>query len=149
MSHKFFTVEEADSLIGFLETTLERIKRNRQSYLWLQEEIAILKVIVECGSNTRENKPKSETINRDALELEEKLRQFKSVEREIEKGKAAITNSGCIIRDEDHGMIDFFSIQNNTVVYLCWRKGEDSVRYWHSIHDDFDARQPLLKSPST
>ncbi|MGD8414675.1 MAG: DUF2203 domain-containing protein [Candidatus Latescibacterota bacterium] len=149
MSHKFFTVEEADSLIGFLETTLERIKRNRQRFLWLQEEISILKVIVECGANTPENKPKGEGINEDTLQLEEKLQQFKAVEKEIEKGKAAITNTGCIIRDEDHGMIDFFSIQNNTVVYLCWRKGEDSVRYWHSIHDDFDSRQPLMNSPST
>jgi len=149
MSHKFFTVEEADSLIGFLETTLERIKRNRQRYLWLQEEISILKVIVGCGANTRENKPKGENVNGDTIELEDKLQQFKEVEKEIEKGKAAITDSGCIIRDEDKGMIDFFSIQNNTVVYLCWRKGEDSVRFWHSIHDDFDSRQPLLKSPST
>ncbi len=149
MSHKFFTVEEADSLIGFLETTLERIKRNKQRFLWLQEEISILKVIVECGANTKENKPKGEGVNGYALELEEKLRQFIAVEREIEKGKTAITDSGCIIRDEDKGMIDFFSIQNNTVVYLCWRKGEESVRYWHSIHDDFESRQPLLKSPST
>jgi len=149
MSHKFFTVEEADTLIGFLETTLERIKRNRQRYLWLQEEISILKVIVECGANTQENKPKGESVNGDALEFEDKLQQFKAVEREIEKGKAAITDSGCIIRDEDKAMIDFFSIQNNTVVYLCWRKGEDSVRFWHSIHDDFESRQPLLNSPST
>jgi hypothetical protein len=148
MSHKFFTVEEANALIGYLETTLERIKRNRQRYLWLQEEIAILKLIVGCGANTRENE-KEDKINPDALELEEKLAQFNSVEREIEKGKTAITDTGCIIRDEDKGMIDFFSIQNNTVVYLCWKKGEDSVRYWHSIHDDFDSRQPLIRSPST
>ena len=148
MSHKFFTVEEANALIGFLEATIERIKRSKQKFLWLQEEISILKVIVECGANTRDSKSKGESINRDSLDLEEKLLQFRAVEREIEKGKAAISDKGCIIRDEDTGMIDFFSIQNNTVVYLCWKKGEEMVRYWHSIHDDFDSRQPLLKSPS-
>jgi hypothetical protein len=148
MSHKFFTVEEANALIGFLESTLERIRRNKQRFLWLQEEISILKLIVECGANTRENKSKDENVNPNADELIEKLRQFKAVEKEIEKGKAAITETGCIIRDEDQGMIDFFSIQNNTVVYLCWKKGEDSVRFWHSIHDDFESRQPLLRSPS-
>lgn len=145
MNPKFFTVEEANALIGFLETTLERIKRNKQRYLWLQEEISILTLIVECGAN-----PAGETQeNQDSVDLLEKTRQFKAVEREIEKGKSAINDSGCIIRDEDRGLIDFFSIQNNTVVYLCWKKGEDSIKYWHSIHDDFDSRRPLVRLPST
>jgi hypothetical protein len=148
MSHKFFTVEEASALIGFLEATLERIRRNKQRFLWLQEEISILKLIVECGANTRENE-REEKVNPDAIELEEKLAQYNAVEREIDKGKSAITDTGCIVRDEDQGLIDFFSVQNNTVVYLCWKKGEETVQYWHSIHDDFESRQPLIQSPST
>ena len=147
MSHKFFTVEEANALVGFLEAALERIRRNKQRFLWLQEEISILKLIVECGANTPENEPDYK-VNPDAFELKEKLGQFKAVEKEIEKGRAAITDKGCIIRDEDKGMVDFFSIQNNTVVYLCWKKGEYAIRYWHSIHDGFDSRQPLIQSPS-
>ena len=51
MNPKFFTVEEANALTGFLENALERIRRNRQRYLWLLEEIAILKLIVECGAD--------------------------------------------------------------------------------------------------
>ena len=148
MSHKFFTVEEAGALIGFLDAILERIRRNKQRFLWLQEEISILKLIVECGANTRENE-REEKVNPDAKELEEKLAQYNAVEKEIEKGKSAITDTGCIVRDEDQGLIDFFSVQNNTVVYLCWKKGEESVQYWHSIHDDFESRQPLIQSPST
>lgn len=148
MSHKFFTVEEAGALIGFLDTILERIRRNKQRFLWLQEEISILKLIVECGANTRENE-REEKVNPDAKELEEKLAQYNAVEKEIEIGKSAITDTGCIVRDEDQGLIDFFSVQNNTVVYLCWKKGEESVQYWHSIHDDFESRQPLIQSPST
>ncbi|MCK4773296.1 MAG: hypothetical protein KAT30_00870, partial [Candidatus Krumholzibacteria bacterium] len=62
MSHKFFTVEEAGALIGFLDTILERIRRNKQRFLWLQEEISILKLIVECGANTRENE-REEKVN--------------------------------------------------------------------------------------
>jgi hypothetical protein len=148
MSHKFFTVEEANALVGFLEVSIERIRRNKQRFLWLQQEISILRLIVECGANTSDGRPKDEQVNPDAVALGEKLRQFEAVQREIDKGKSAIAHTGCIIRDEDKGLIDFYSIQNNTVVYLCWKKGEDSVRYWHSIHDDFETRQPLLRSPS-
>jgi len=140
MNPKFFTVEEATALIGFLENALERIRRNRQRYLWLLEEVAILKVIVECGADE---------ANRDAVELEDKTAEIKSVEAEIEKARGSVRDAGCILKDEEKGMVDFFSIQNNTVVYLSWKKGEDTVRFWRSIRDaDSNVRRPLEGSPS-
>ena len=136
---KFFTVEEADKLIGLLDTTFDRIKRNKQQYLWLQEEISILKLIAECGADEK---------NPDAVALNEKTRKFKTVARETEKDIATIEETGCILRDADTGLVDFFSIQNGTVVFLCWKKGDDSIKYWHSIHDGFAGRQLLHRSPS-
>lgn len=140
MNPKFFTVEEANALTGFLENALERIRRNRQRYLWLLEEVAILKLIVECGADS---------VNRDSVELEDKSNEIKAVEAEIEKARASVRDAGCILKDEEKGMVDFFSIQNNTVVYLSWKKGEDTVRYWRSIRDaDANVRRPLEGSPS-
>ena len=141
MNPKFFTVEEANALIGFLENTLERIRRNRQRYLWLLEEVAILKLIVECGADQS---------NRDSVELDDKSQEIKAVEAEIEKARGSVRDAGCVLKDEEKGMVDFFSIQNNTVVYLSWKKGEDSVRYWRSIRDaDTNVRRPLEGTPST
>ena len=140
MNPKFFTVEEANALIGFLENTLERVRRNRQRFLWLLEEIAILKLIVECGADQ---------VNRDSVELEDKSHELKAVEAEIEKARASVRDTGCILKDEERGMVDFFSIQNNTVVYLSWKKGEDNVKFWRSIRDaDTNVRRPLEGSPS-
>jgi hypothetical protein len=139
MNPKFFTVEEAGALIGFLESAFERIRRNRQRYLWLQEEISILSLIVECGADD---------ANDDARELEEKTGQLAAVEREIDRAKTAIKDTGCIIKDLERGMVDFFSIQNNTVVYLSWKKGEESIRYWRSIRDASGDRRPLERSAS-
>ncbi len=136
---KFFTVEEAEKLVGYLESTFERIKRNKQQFLWLQEEIAILKLIVQCGADDK---------NADAVQLNQKTIKYKTISREIEKDIATIEETGCILRDLDKALVDFFSIQNGTVVFLCWKKGEDSIKYWHSIHDGIAGRQPLLRSPS-
>jgi hypothetical protein len=141
MNPKFFTVEEANALIGFLENSLERIRRNRQRYLWLLEEIAILKLIVECGADE---------ANRDAVDLEEKTHELKAVEAEIEKARGSVRDAGCILKDEEKGLVDFFSIQSNTVVYLSWKRGEDTVKFWRSIRDaDSNVRRPLEGSPST
>jgi len=135
---KFFSVDDAEKVIGLLEATFERIKRNKQHFLWLQKEISILRLIVECGADDK---------NPDAAALNEKTAKFKSIARDIEKDIAKIEETGCILRDVDRGIVDFFSIQNGTVVYLCWAKGEDSIKYWHSIHESFANRQ-LLRSPS-
>ncbi len=141
MNPKFFTVDEANALIGFLENTIERIRRNRQRSLWLQEDIGILKLVAECGAD--EDNP-------DAVELAEKIDQLDAVDREIERATASIRDTGCILKDVDRGAIDFFSIQNNTVVYLSWKRGEDSVRFWRPIREsDADARRPLEGSPSS
>lgn len=139
MNPKFFTVEEADRIVGFLESAFERIRRNKQVYLWLQEDIAILKLIVECGADEK---------NPDAIVLGKKKKKFKIVARAIEKDIASIKETGCVLKDIDRGLIDFFSIQSGTVVYLCWKKGEDSVKYWHSIHEGHGGRQPLMRSSS-
>ena len=140
MNPKFFTVEEANALIGFLENSLERIRRNRQRYLWLLEEVAILKLIVECGADE---------ANSDSVDLEDKTQELKAVEAEIDKARASVRDAGCVLKDEEKGLVDFFSIQGNTVVYLSWKRGEDSVKFWRSIRDaDSNVRRPLEGSPS-
>jgi len=136
---KFFTIGEAEQLIGLLETTLERIKRNRQQFLWLRGELSILELIVGCGASEK---------NPDAVELGVKKRTVAKLAREIEKDVAAIEETGCLLRDAEEGVVDFFSIQDGTVVFLCWKKGEDSIKYWHSIREGFAGRQPLARSQS-
>lgn len=140
MNPKFFTVEESDALIGFLDAAIDRIKRNRQRQLWLQEEISILQLIVGCGA---------EEGSDDRVQFDEKVTELETVEREIKRARAAIGDAGCILKNEEQGLIDFFSIQNNAVVYLSWRQGEDAVRYWRSIREpDGNERRPLEGSPS-
>ena len=109
------------------------------SQVFSLKAIALLKLIAECGADER---------NPDAIALSEKTRKFKTIARETEKDVATIEETGCILRDVDTGLVDFFSIQNGTVVFLCWKKGEDSIKYWHSIHDGFAGRQLLHRSPS-
>ena len=139
MNPKFFTVEEANRLIGQLESTFDRIRRNKQHYLWLRGEIEILRLIVDCGAD--QNNP-------DAIEAETKRKKLKHISVEIERDIASINETGCILRDVDQGIVDFYSIQNNSVVFLCWKKGEDSILFWHGTDEGFKNRQPLTRSSS-
>ena len=51
---------------------------------------------------------------------------------------------GILIKSMDEGLIDFPHIRsNNQEVYLCWKFGEDEIRFWHQIQDGFDGRKPI------
>ncbi len=43
------------------------------------------------------------------------------------------------------GLIDFPSMRDGRLVYLCWKLGEPKVSYWHELDAGFAGRQPLAK----
>ena len=60
--------------------------------------------------------------------------------------KSALTRileTGCIIKDLDVGLLDFPSRINDEEVYLCWRLGEDRIRFYHRQDEGFAGRKPL------
>jgi len=48
-----------------------------------------------------------------------------------------------VLKDIQHGIIDFPSRMYDRDVYLCWRLGEDSVSHWHDVDAGFAGRRPL------
>ena len=47
------------------------------------------------------------------------------------------------VKDVNRGLVDFPSIRNGEIVYLCWAHPEEKVSFWHRIEDGFAGRQPL------
>jgi hypothetical protein len=54
-----------------------------------------------------------------------------------------ILETGCVIKDLDVGLLDFPSIIDNQEVYLCWKLGEDRIRYYHRQDEGFAGRKPI------
>ena len=54
-----------------------------------------------------------------------------------------IQATGAVLKDLDLGLIDFPALRAGREVYLCWKYGEDQIRYWHDIDTGFSGRQPL------
>ena len=51
---------------------------------------------------------------------------------------------GIIVKGIDQGLVDFPHIRGNgEEVYLCWKVGEDDIRYWHPIPDGFAGRRSI------
>ena len=43
----------------------------------------------------------------------------------------------------EEGLVDFYTLRDDRLVFLCWRLGEPHVTYWHDIEDGFAGRQPV------
>ncbi len=54
-----------------------------------------------------------------------------------------ILETGCLIKDLDTGLLDFPSRINDEDVYLCWRIGEDRIRFYHRQDEGFAGRKPF------
>jgi len=54
-----------------------------------------------------------------------------------------ILEAGCLIKDLDIGLLDFPAVIDNEDVYLCWKLGEDRIRFYHRQDEGFAGRKPL------
>ncbi len=50
---------------------------------------------------------------------------------------------GVELKDPAIGLIDFRSLREGRIIYLCWRLGEPTIAYWHDLDTGFAGRQPL------
>jgi hypothetical protein len=50
---------------------------------------------------------------------------------------------GCELKDLDDGLVDFPSYRQGQLIYLCWKRGEDRIEWWHTMEAGFAGRQPL------
>lgn len=54
-----------------------------------------------------------------------------------------LRRKGIVLKNLDEGLIDFPHIRSNSQeVYLCWKVGEDDIRFWHHVQDGFAGRKP-------
>jgi hypothetical protein len=69
-----------------------------------------------------------------------------AVEREarsLARAVDAIADHGAEVKDLDEGLIDFPALHQGETVLLCWKLGEDEIRYWHRVEDGFAGRRPV------
>lgn len=52
---------------------------------------------------------------------------------------------GCILKDVEEGLVDFYSQFEGRDIFLCWKVGEKRIRFWHEISTGFQNRQPIVE----
>ena len=119
---RLFTLDEANDMIPRLTEELGRVRTARQ-------------VVLQGGRPIRDS-----AIGNGGGE---RGKEYWEALRALRAGVELLTREGVILRDPETGLVDFPSRRDDADVYLCWRLGEDRVRFWHPQDTGFGGRQPL------
>ncbi len=124
---RYFSLEEAESLIPRLEETLGRV-------LALKGH-AEQKVL---HFHRQEKNPKANPVD---LLLARSQADF--LVSQIEDELSEIAKLGCMPKGLEPCLVDFPHRLCGREVYLCWKYGEKEISHYHGPEDGFAGRKPL------
>lgn len=113
---------------------LPEVKRRFNSIVYQKNNIVALQE--ELQRITESNS----SIKRFIIKKQELNSAVSNLYRSIEK----LEDLGVVIKSVDDGLLDFPSMRFNEEVWLCWKAGEDGVKFWHGKDEGFMARKPLV-----
>ena len=54
-----------------------------------------------------------------------------------------LEDMGVMVKSVDEGLLDFPSIRNDKEIWLCWKFGENKIKFWHGKDEGFMGRKPI------
>ena len=105
----------------------------------------IARDVVELSARVREAQKDHRQCSDadDAQGAEAAQNEFTKVTTELNECLSELDNVGCLLKDYDRGLIDFPSVRDDRIVFLCWQLGEDTVEHWHETDAGFGGRQAI------
>jgi len=130
---KIFSLTEAERLRVQLEPVLIEAMETNRKLAGFDEELGLLAERINRSGGLQV------PYERVAKQRVERNRLHEAVEAALER----IQSTGCIVKDLDVGLLDFPARIDNQEVYLCWKLGEDRIRFYHRQDEGFAGRKPL------
>ena len=135
MEVKIFTPAKANEALAEVKGLLTELRRTRRAIQSKEIDIDVA-MILASEDGKQMQKPASPTVTRDVDEFNVLVEEFNRVAKRF-------GDLGCELKDIDKGLVDFYSLRDGNLVYLCWMEGEETISHWHTLEDGFAGRQPL------
>lgn len=98
------------------------------------------------GRKEKEEMDRTEAAMSRAGSLEEWIRMkqgLNSAATRLYSVIEKIESMGAMVKSVEGGLVDFPAKKFNEDVWLCWKYGETSVKFWHDLESGFNGRKPL------
>jgi len=130
---RHFTLAQAEQLLPEVEQALRDALFHKSEYQAAEEELNQSTQRIRMAGGSRVNpapilaaRARRDTSGAALKEIFERVEEL-----------------GVLIKDLDIGLIDFLSRYHGQDVCLCWKLGEDRIRFWHGMEEGFRGRKPI------
>lgn len=122
---RYFSLDEANAALETLRPLVGEMLAIRQELLFVQPDVE--RILRKARGNG------GGRVASQAAAYFERLEEL----------IGRIQEMGVELKDINSGLLDFPAMRDGREVYLCWRYGEEAIRFWHEIDAGFAGRQPL------
>lgn len=130
---RHFTLQEAQRLLPDVEAGLRRARTLKSELDGVEAEIRSFLRRVQMLGGIQVDPGRVQTL-RDRRDLAES-RLHEAVEN--------VEDLGCQIKSVETGLVDFPTYFRGEEALLCWKLGEDRIRFWHGVVEGFRGRKKI------
>jgi hypothetical protein len=130
---RLFTLDEATALLPRLREIVADLRKAREELDDAQRRLA----------ETFHGGAPSNGHVKPGGDVDQLMGTTEKARNRITDAVQAIRELGCELKDPDRGMVDFRTVRDGRVVYLCWLVDEPRIMFWHELGAGFRGRQPL------
>lgn len=130
---KTFTLDEALALLPVISSLLDRATESRSEAAAVEADLQEINRRIFLSGGMRIDVGEIASKRTTLTTHMERMKQLLSEINEI----------GAQVKDLDQGLIDFPAKLDNEIVLLCWKRGEQTIQFWHSTDSGFAGRQPI------
>ena len=128
-----FSIEEANRVVVELRPGLERLAAMKREFDYLGARAEVLSLALSGAA----------ADNPDAAEFKRVTERRDALAERILKAIEGVQARGCLVKDIARGLVDFYALSGDRLIFLCWQLGERSIEHWHTLESGFAGRQPL------
>lgn len=129
---KLFTVEEANLSLPLVRAITSDLVQLATELMERRQRLAML----TAGREREVGNPYSDELIAIEGEIEKDALRLRGFIQEL-------SDLGVEPKSAIDGLIDFPSLQDGRLVYLCWKLGEPEVIHWHELDGGFAGRQSI------
>ena len=129
---RFYDIDEANATLNELESIATVLAEQRAERVRLRDH-----ALARSPGTGDDVEPLSDD------ELRTLRLRMQGLVDQMAAGVARIDQLGLSLRDIESGLVDFPALVSGRQVWLCWRRGEAQIGWWHDLDTGFSSRRPL------
>lgn len=133
MPDRYFTFDEAQTLLPVLESLLRAAVDSKQTIETVDSEFEDLRQRIFMNGGTLV----------DIVSLAHRRAEKDKAVQRAKDTLAEIDSIGVQVKDLDTGLLDFPCVVEDKVILLCWKLGEKGITHWHGMEEGFRGRKPV------